>query len=154
MTDLGGRDLAFVAHAEAERRDPSRRGLEIPELVRLVETDGRRIRGDDPWLTMRSAVNGAHDLFDLVDEARWVWKRPVPPPTEALSGKALAEVLHAYVVERYPNDRVVHYEDVAVALDRRGVVVKGPDKGRTVRSALDADARFVSLGRGMWRWKE
>lgn len=156
MSGLVGRALAVATHRLSEQKDPQRHGAELGDLVRWLEADGLVIGSDDPWMTLRSAINAAHDLFEHCEDATWVWK----PETGLLqgvpeSGKALADITYAYVVERYPRDRIFHYQEVAVALARRGVNVKGPDRGRTVRAALAGDTqRFVMLGRGQWRWRE
>jgi hypothetical protein len=151
---LTGRRLAESAHAHARIRDPYRSGMLIEDLVRELESRGVRIAGDDPWSTLRSAVNGAQDLWINQGDGRWTWiDQPVATGLE-ISGKALAEVIYPHVQERYPSERIFHYEEAKEQLLRKGVRIKGPVTGRTMRAALvGSPARFESLGHGMWRWK-
>lgn len=70
-----------------------------------------------------------------------------------LSGRALAEVLHAFVQQRCPG-HVFHYEEARVALERTGVDVRGT--GSVTRAALAATTdlfEHIPEKRGYWRWK-
>lgn len=152
-TELGGRQLAESAFIHLRHSDPNRRGILIEDLVRHLESNGIRIKGDDPWSTLRSAMNAAHDLF-VYSDATWSWIEPKLAVGTEVSGKALADLIYVHVQRRYPNERNFHYETAKEQMLKDGVGIKGPVTGRTMRSALvGAKDRFEPLGRGMWRWK-
>lgn len=153
--ELSGRRLAEAAHLYLRRRDRYRSGIAVDELVKELEASGIRIGSDDPWSTLRTALNGAQDLFVSASEGRWRWVEEVRPVGTEISGRALAAAAHAFVRERYPRDRVFHYEDAKEQMIRQGVRIKGPVPGRTMLAALKGSpALFERTGRGMWRWKE
>src|SRR3954447_12356108 len=111
MSDaLSGRKLAEAAHLYTVHKDRFRSGVEIPDLVRDLEASGIRIASDDPSMTLRSALNGAQDLWVLGAESRWIAVDEVRPVGTEISGKALADVVYAHVRERYPRERLFHYE--------------------------------------------
>ncbi len=152
-TELSGRTLAESAYLHLRSSDPDRHGLLIEDLVRHLESNGIRIKGDDPWSVLRSAMNGAHDLFHYED-ATWYWVIPTLAVGTELSGRALGDAIYAHVQQRYPNDRTFHYEVAKEQMLKAGIRIKGPVTGRTMRSALvGSKDRFEPLGRGMWRWK-
>ncbi len=151
--ELTGRTLAESAQLHLRRLDPSHRGVAIDDLVRHLEGRGIRIKGDDPWSTLRSALNGAQDLF-MNRDGLWVWTEQTRPVGTELSGRALSDAIPAHVQEAYPRDRVFHYEVAKEQMLAKGVRIKGPVTGRTMRSALvGSPDRFESVGRGIWRWK-
>lgn len=152
---LSGRKLAEAAHLYAIHKDRYRSGVELGDLVRELEASGVHIAGDDPWTTLRSALNGDQTRWVLGDDARWIAVDEVRPVGTEVSGKALGDIVYAHVQERYPRDRMFHYDEAKEQLLRKGVRIKGPVTGRTMRSALvGSPERFESVGRGMWRWKE
>jgi hypothetical protein len=65
--------------------------------------------------------------------------------------------VYSFVRERYPNDRVFHYEQAKEALMKTGVRINGSATGPTMRKALagspDRFEPVTSHGRGWWRWK-
>ncbi len=70
-----------------------------------------------------------------------------------LSGRALAEAIHRFVVVHYPG-HIFHYGKTLDELERSGTKVKGT--GNTMRAALaGAPELFEHIpGRsGNWRWK-
>lgn len=151
---LYGRKLAGSAQLHARVRDPLRSGMALDDLVRELESSGIKIKGDDPWTTLRSALNGAQDMWVPSDDSDWRWIETKRAVGTELSGKALADVAYTHVQERYPRDRMFHYEEAKEQLLRKGVRIKGASTGPTMRAALvGSPDRFESLGRGMWRWK-
>ena len=151
---ISGRALAEAAHLHTIHKDRYRSGVEIPDLVRELEASGIRVSGDDPWMTLRSALNGAQDLWVLGEGSHWIAVDAVRAVGTEVSGMALADIVYAHVVERYPRERTFHYEEAKEQLLRKGVRIKGPVTGRTIRSALvGSPDRFETVGRGMWRWK-
>jgi hypothetical protein len=152
---LTGRKLAEAAHLYARRRDPHRSGLAIDVMVGELETSNISIAGDDPWSTLRTSLNGAQDIWINANEAGWRWIEEIRPIGGELSGRALSDVVYDHVRGRYPNERTFHYEEAKEQLLRKGVRIKGPVTGRTMRSALvGSPDRFESVARGMWRWKD
>ena len=126
-----GRGRASAAHAprplSVRHRD---------ELVKLLESSGIVIAGDDPWSTLRSALNMVQKTWVRGDDAKWIPVNEVRPVGTELSGRALSDAIYAFVQERYPNDRVFHYEQVKEAHIKTGVRIKGTATGPTMRAAL------------------
>ncbi len=155
MPELSARTLAEAAHLYARSRDPYRSGIHIDDMVRDLEASGVRITGDDPWSTLRTALNGAQDLWINANDAGWRWIERLQAVGTELSGRSLADVVYAHVRERYPDERLFHYEEAKEQLLRKGVRIKGPVTGRTMRSALaGSPERFELVARGRWRWKD
>ena len=154
---LSGKKLAEAAHLLLMHRDRYRSGIKIDELVKLLESSGIAIAGDDPWSTLRSALNMAQKTWVRGDDATWIPVNEIRPVGTELSGRALSDAVHAFVQERYPKDRVFHYEQAKEALMKTGVRIKGTATGPTMRKALvGSPDRFeiaTSHGRGWWRWK-
>jgi hypothetical protein len=154
---LSGKKLAEAAHLLLMHRDRYRSGIEIDELVKLLEASGITIAGDDPWSTLRSALNMAQKTWVRGDNATWIPVNEVRPVGPELSGRALSDAVYAFVQERYPNARVFHYEQAKELLMKTGVRIKGTATGPTMRAALAGSPdRFepaTSHGRGWWRWK-
>lgn len=154
---LAGAKLAEAAHLLARRKDPHRLGMETPDLVRDLEASGIRIAGDDPWTTLRSALN-ADQAHWLNHGGPWVAIEEIRPVGTELSGRALSDVIYPFVRELYTKDRAFHYETAKEALLRTGIRIKGRATGPTMRAALvGSPDRFEPMparGRGWWRWKE
>ena len=151
--ELTGRTLAESAQLHLRRLDPSQSGVAIEDLVRHLERSGIRIKGDDPWTTLRSALNGAQDLFTNRD-GLWCWMEQTRAVGTELSGRALSDAILVHVHGAYSRDRVFHYEVAKEQMLAKGVRIRGPVTGRTMRSALvGSPDRFEPVGRGTWRWK-
>ena len=155
---LSGKKLAEAAHLLLMHRDRYRSGIQIEELVKLLEASGISIAGDDPWSTLRSALNMAQKTWVHGDDATWIPVNEVRPVGTELSGRLLSDAVYAFVKERYPNDRVFHYDQAKEALMKTGVRIKGTATGPTMRAALKGSPnRFEpapSGVRGWWRWKD
>jgi hypothetical protein len=152
---LTGQELARVAlEVFRLRAGAYPDGIRVGELERELRLAGFPVGGNDPSVRLQSALNASQvlGLWRRVGGGPWVPGSGVSKMDGGLSGRALAEALHAFARETYPN-RVFHYEEIRVRLERTGVQVKGT--GQTTRSALVA-ARdlFEPEGRrGWWRWK-
>ncbi len=154
---LSGAKLAEAAYLLARPRDQHHQGIELADLVRMIEGSGIRIAGNDPWMTLRSALN-ADQAHWLVNDALWVPIEERRAVGTELSGRALSDAIYPFVQERYPSDRVFHYETAKEALLKTGVRIKGRATGPTMRKALvgssDRFELYPARGRGYWRWKE
>jgi hypothetical protein len=151
-----GLGLALVA-AEIYRRRAAayRGGIRMGEMLEELRRAGCSVAGDDPIITLRSALNGSqkNGVWVRHDGGLWLLGSGESKVASGLSGRALAEALYAFVRVEYPR-RVFHYEEARVRLERTGVDVKGT--GTTTRTALErADDLFehVPDRRGYWRWK-
>lgn len=121
---LSGKQLAESAHLHVMYRDRYRSGVAIDDLVRELESAGIAIAGDDPWSTLRSALNAAQDRWVHGSDGTWI---PIPqkqPVGTELSGRALSDAIYAFVQVRYPIERVFHYEQAKEELLRTGVRIK------------------------------
>lgn len=76
---LSGKKLAESAHLLLRHRDRYRSGIEIDELVKLLEASGIQIAGADPWSTLRSALNMAQNTWVRGDNATWIPVSEVRP---------------------------------------------------------------------------
>ena len=153
---LSGTKLAEAAYLLARPRDPHHQGFEIADIVRMAEGSGIRIAGDDPSMTLRSALN-ADQAHWLNHDSLWVPIEEIRAVGTEVSGRALSDVIYPFVQERYKGDRVFHYETAKEALLKTGVRIKGRATGPTMRAALvGSPDRFepVPGRRGWWRWKE
>ena len=154
---LSGAKLAESAYLIAKRRDAHHTGFEIAELVQLIERSGVRIAGDDPWQTLRSALNGDQHRW-LNHDGMWVPIDEARPVGTEISGRALSDAIYPFVQAQYPSDHVFHYEVAKEALMKTGVRIKGRATGPTMRAALvgspDRFEPYPARGRGWWRWKE
>jgi len=79
-----------------------------PDAERPASTLWLR-KGDDPWSTLRSALNGAQDLFTNRD-GLWCWTEQTRAVGTELSGRVLSDAILVHVQGAYPRDRVFHYE--------------------------------------------
>ncbi len=155
---LSGAKLAEAAHLMAVHKDRYRSGSEIVDLVRDLERSGIRIAGDDPSMTLRSALNA--DQTHWVNRGAGIWSPidEIRPIGTELSGRALSDVIYPFVREKYAADRVFHYELAKEAMLRSGVRIKGRATGPTMRAALvgspDRFEPYPARGRGFWRWKD
>ena len=131
-------------------------GITIAELEEELRAQRVRIASDNYVTALRSALNASEKRGTWFGNGEGMW-RPgsgVSQMDGGLSGKALAEVLYPFAVERYPN-REFHYETVRLELVKSGVAVKGT--GSTTRAALTGSPdRFEPVigKRGYWRWKK
>jgi hypothetical protein len=152
---LKGAKLAESAYLLARPRDPHHQGFELPDIVRMLERSGIQIAGDDPWMTVRSALN-ADQAHWLNNDANWIPIEEVRQVGTELSGRALSDAIYPFVQQRYTTDRVFHYETAKEAMLKSGVRIKGSATGPTMRKALAGSPdRFEPTGRrGYWRWKE
>ena len=151
-----GIGLAHVAmDVFAPRAAAYPQGITIGELGNELRLAGRQVTGNDPQITLRTALNGS--------QVRGVWRRHngglwVPgngnsKMLEGLAGRPLAEALYAFVQVAHPG-HVFHYDKARVGLERTGVAVRGT--GSTTRAALAGatDLFEHEPGRGgLWRWK-
>jgi hypothetical protein len=94
--ELTGRTLAESAQFHLRRLDPSHGGVEIEDLVRHLERSGIRIKGDDLWSTLQSALNGAQDLF-INRDGLWCWTEQTRAVGTELSGRVLSDAILAHV---------------------------------------------------------
>jgi hypothetical protein len=130
-------------------------GITIAELLGELHRADIAVGGNDPASTLRSSLNGSQvfGLWLRREGGMWVEGAGRSKMDGGLSGRSLAEALHAHVRHRYPGGQF-HYEVARVDLERTGVEVKGT--GRTTRAAmLGAPDLFehVATRRGYWRWK-
>lgn len=157
MADLlSGAKLAEAAHLFAITRNRYPNGVAVPDLLRDLELQGIRIVGDDPVSTLRTALNGDQRRW-VNREGSWFAIAATRGVGTELSGRALAEALHAFVSEIYTTDRIFHYETAKERLMREGVRIKGPVTGRTTAAALAKSPDLferVASRRGHWRWKD
>ena len=152
---LVGRELARVAREVFDHRAAAYPGgIRTSELEREFRLAGHEVGGSSPDTTLESALNGeqVYGLWHRLGGGLWAPGSGVSKMEGGLSGRRLAEALHAFVRETYPG-HIFHYEEARVRLERTGVEVKGT--GRTTRVALvAADDLFEPSGqRGYWRWK-
>ena len=159
QTGSAGRVGMELAHASlgvfVDRAGAYPHGITIAELIGELQRAGVAIGGNDPSSTLRTALNGsqAYGLWLRLDGGLWVEGAGQSKMDSGLSGRALAEALHAYVRDRYPSHEF-HYEVARVGLERTGVEVKGT--GRTTRAAMLAAPdlfEHVETRRGYWRWR-
>jgi hypothetical protein len=127
----------------------------MDEMLVELRRAGCSVAGDDPTMTLRSALNGSqkNGVWVRYDGGLWALGSGESKMESGLSGRALAEALYDFVRVAYPG-HVFHYEEGRVRLERTGVEVKGT--GSTTRAALvSADDLFehVPDRRGYWRWK-
>ena len=155
---LTGRKLSEAAYLLASHRDLTHSGFEVADLARELELTGVRIAGDDPVMTLRSALNADQARWVNRGDGLWIWILEKRPVGTELSGRALADVIYQFVQSRYTTDRGFHYEIAKDAMLKTGVRIKGSATGPTMRSALvgspDRFEPMPSRGRGWWRWKE
>ena len=105
MTGLAGKALAEAALRVFRRHEalyPS--GIRIEELEYHCRIDGVAIRSDNFLTALRSALNASQvdGLWRLVDEGLWLPGDGVSKSRSGLSGRALAEALHAFTRATYP----------------------------------------------------
>jgi hypothetical protein len=124
----------------------------VEVLQGLVER-GVPVGGTDPRATVRAALNNAQDLFEKVGPGVWAWIDKPHDIRVGITGKRLADVAVVFATVMAPDGRSVKYGEVSEGLAAWGVVIRGGDKGMTVRQALRRDARFESLGKGHYMLK-
>jgi hypothetical protein len=61
-----------------------------------------------------------------------------------LSGRILSDAILAHVQDAYPRDRVFHYEVAKEQMLAKGIRIKGPVTGRTMRSS-EIDRQVAGL---------
>ena len=130
-------------------------GIKVRELQRELELADHPVDADNAYSVIQSALNASqpHGLWARQGGGLWLPGDGISKMQSGLSGRDLAEALHAFVKGRYPGG-VFGYEQARLALEATGVKVKGT--GKTTRGAL---ARATDLfghlpGRGgKWRWK-
>ena len=130
-------------------------GIKIRELQRELELAGHPVDADDAYSVIHAALNRSqpHGLWARHDGGLWQPGDGVSKMRDGLSGRALAEALHAFVKGRYPGG-VSDYETARLALEVTGVKVKGT--GNTTSASLRnaTDLFEHEPGRqSMWRWK-
>ena len=154
---LAGASLSEAACLHARRFDRYGQGYEIQDLVRELDATGIRIAGDDPWMTLRTALNGDQMRW-LGRDGRWFAIDERRPIGTEISGKRLAQETYRHVTKAHASDRVFHYERAKESMLRAGVRIRGPVTGRTMAAALQGSPelfeRYPARGRGYWRWKE
>jgi len=151
-----GKGLARLAlEVFRERAAVYSDGVKIGELARELGLAGHPIAGNAPLVTLRSALNSSqvYGVWKRLDGGMWVPGDGHSKMDAGISGRPLAEALHAHVRKAYP-DGVFHYERAREELEQTGTTVRGT--GRTTRSALVAATdlfEHVPGRRGYWRWK-
>lgn len=151
-----GLPLAYLALEVFRGVEPTYPGgVKIGDLARELALAGQAIAGDNPRVTLSSALNNsqAHGVWARQPGAVWLPGGGLSKMAEGLAGRDLAESLHAYVSRKYPAG-IFHYEEARVGLESTGVIVRGT--GKVTRAALDsAPALFEQIPgrRGYWRWK-
>jgi len=126
-----------------------RDGIKIRELQRELELAGHPVGADNAYSVIHAALNRSQPHHGGL----WQPGDGVSKMRDGLSGRVLAEALHAFVKGRYPGG-VFDYETARLALKATGVKVKGT--GNTTSASLrNAPDLFEhEPGRqSIWRWK-
>lgn len=147
------RRIAPAAFALAQQQDPDHEGIHFTRLVQLLADAQPALSVSS--VSMQSALNNAHDLFERVAPGAYAW-RPTPGRdiSEGVTGRALADVAYAWCRLNDPDGSGSHYNrNIKRGLEAWGVRIKGADVGKTIRDALRADGRFVGE-RGFFRLTE
>ena len=76
---LVGKRLAAVAHPEAQRLDPERRGFGPRELHAALVRAGV-VNGENGYMAVYTALNAKTGLFERAQRGRYVWREPPPGP--------------------------------------------------------------------------
>ncbi len=156
MTTARGVELARLAlETFRPRAGAYPDGIKVRELQQELDRAGHPVIADDAYSVIHSALNRSqpHGLWVSRDGGLWQPGDGVSKMNAGLSGRDLAEALHAFVKQRYPGG-VFDYEAARAGLEATGVKVKGT--GTTTANALrNADDLFghVAGQEGMWRWK-
>ena len=81
LTAVGGvgKRLAAVAHPEAQRLDPERRGFGPRELHEALVRAGV-VNGENGYMAVYTALNAKTGLFERAQRGRYVWRKPPPGP--------------------------------------------------------------------------
>jgi hypothetical protein len=134
----------------ARANDPGRDGLHVSRLESLAkEVGGSRYTR----VSVASSLNNDHDLFERLAPAVYTWRQADGHDVFAgVSGKPLADVAYVWCQRHDPAQEGRHYNrEIRSGLQNWGVLVRGPDVGRTIRQALSRDARFIGAN-GVFRW--
>lgn len=151
---LRGRRLAHEAWQVAKKGDPTRSGISTIDLLDRLASDGVPIHGPQSTRVLYDALNNAPDLFRK-NAGRFQWREIAPDGTDVgLSGIQLTMAISKLCgwINEEPEGR--HYWDVSQRLRQDGVLVRGPNHGRTVNNAFTTGTkkgRFVRTGRGKYR---
>ena len=132
---ITGRRLAVAAHEAARATDPDRRGLSAADVVALLAQSGTVIASPDPARAAWDSMNASHDLFERGGRSRFVWRLD-PMPVGGLSGRELVDAAAADADWMRGDGAGRKYGEIIERLEALGLVVIGPDKGRTVRAAM------------------
>jgi hypothetical protein len=148
---LRGRRLAEEAWQLTQEIDPEQDGLHVRLLEERLGDIGVTTHGAR---TLYDALNHAHDLFEALGGAVWVWKERVDRIADALSGRDLADVAWGVLSLHDPDRRGMRYgTEILPIIQRWRVPVDGADLGATLNNALRTDPRFERMGPRTGRYR-
>ena len=151
-----GDALAARAWNIAKLEDPDRDGITVTDLLTAIVRHGDDVRGENPAIVLRSALNRNQHIWAHPARGTWTWMETATfDPTAGLSGHDLADAAHAVARRIDPSQQGVHYERIATELRRSGVAIRGPQAGGTLMRSMQSSGRFErSPDRdGAWTWR-
>ena len=71
-----------------------------------------------------------------------------------ITGDRLRAELHSILREADPDQRGIHYHDLAQRVEGRGWIIRGRSPAANALAHMSQSPSFRSLGRGIWTWAD